>query len=123
MKISIKDILKFTVPTYLSLDYEDLDILTNYDAEFSALKDSGNNGGGGGGGGGQQQGKTKQGFSAGSGLRSIAEGSSNAANDAVNNQDAAGHQAAYVAKNTLAQAAAGVNETQDLTIIYLIEIE
>lgn len=51
----------------------------------------------------------KQGFSAGSGLRSIAEGSFNSASDALNNQDAAGHQAAFVAKNTLAQAAAGVS--------------
>jgi len=53
-------------------------------------------------------GKRKPGLSVGSSLRSIAEGSSNTAKDAVNNQDAAGYQAAYVAKNTLAQSAAGV---------------
>lgn len=78
--------------------------MTNYDGDFGALSQDGN---------GQQdqsqQGNGKQGLSAGSGLRSIAEGSFNAASDAVNNQDAAGYQAAYVAKNTLAQSAAGVN--------------
>lgn len=47
----------------------------------------------------------KAGFSAGSGLRSIAQGSADQANNAVLNQHAAANQAAYVAKNTLAQAA------------------
>lgn len=54
----------------------------------------------GGGSGGQ-----KNGFSAGSGLRSIAQGSADQASNAVLNQHAAANQAAYVAKNTLAQAA------------------
>ena len=39
------------------------------------------------------------------GLRSIAKGSADQANSAVASQNAAGRQAAYVAKNTLAQAA------------------
>lgn len=53
--------------------------------------------------GGTQQ--KKAGFSQGSGLRSIAQGSADQANNAVLNQHAAANQAAYVAKNTLAQAA------------------
>lgn len=73
--------------------------MTNYDVQFAAIAQANAPGGQ----------KIKQGFSAGSGLRSIAEGSSNAANDAVNNQEVAGHQAAYVAKNTLAQSAAAVS--------------
>lgn len=63
-------------------------------------------------GGGSQAGgggDRKVGYSAGSGLRSIAQGSAEQANTAVLNQDAAGHQAAYVAKNTLAQAANAVS--------------
>lgn len=47
----------------------------------------------------------KKGYSAGSGLRSIAQGSADQASSAVNSQHAAGKQAAYVAKNQLAQAA------------------
>lgn len=47
----------------------------------------------------------KAGFSAGSGLRSIAQGSADQASSAVSNQQAAAKQAAYVAQNTLAQAA------------------
>lgn len=47
----------------------------------------------------------KAGYSQGSGLRSIAQGSADQANNAVLNQHAAANQAAYVAKNTLAQAA------------------
>lgn len=47
----------------------------------------------------------KNGYSQGSGLRSIAQGSADQANNAVLNQHAAANQAAYVAKNTLAQAA------------------
>ncbi|XP_011186152.1 uncharacterized protein LOC105214423 [Zeugodacus cucurbitae] len=54
---------------------------------------------GGGGGGG------KSGYSIGSGLRSIAQGSANQAYTAVANQHAAAKQAAFIAKNTLAQAA------------------
>lgn len=88
----------FTGPLLETWSYEDLDILTNYDVQFAAVA-QGNAPGK----------KIKQGFSSGSGLRSIAEGSSNAANDAVNNQEVAGHQAAYVAKNTLAQSAAAVS--------------
>ena len=49
---------------------------------------------------------SKSGFSTGSGLRSIAQGSADQASSAVNNQHAAAKQAAYVAQNTLAQAAA-----------------
>lgn len=47
----------------------------------------------------------KKGYSAGSGLRSIAQGSADQASSAVNSQHAAGKQAAYVAKNQLAQSA------------------
>lgn len=59
-----------------------------------------------GGGGGK-----KTGYSAGSGLRSIAQGSADQANTAVANQHAAAKQAAYVAKNTLAQSAAQASAT------------
>lgn len=59
--------------------------------------------------GGTQQ--KKAGFSQGSGLRSIAQGSADQANNAVLNQHAAANQAAYVAKNTLAQAANQVRQT------------
>ncbi|EFA11524.2 glycine, alanine and asparagine-rich protein isoform X2 [Tribolium castaneum] len=86
----------------LAQEYEELELYNNYD-EYGPLTDAA--------GGGGSKGQTKLGFSAGSGLRSIAEGSFNSANDAVNNQDAAGHQAAFVAKNTLAQAAAGASAT------------
>lgn len=47
----------------------------------------------------------KPGYSSGSGLRSIAQGSANQASSAVSNQHAAAKQASYVAQNTLAQAA------------------
>jgi len=53
-------------------------------------------------------GQEKLGFSAESELRCIAERSSKSTNNSVNNQDAARHQAAFVAKNKLAQAAAEV---------------
>lgn len=53
----------------------------------------------------------KTGYSAGSGLRSIAQGSADQANTAVANQHAAAKQAAYVAKNTLAQSAAQASAT------------
>lgn len=75
----------------------------------SGGKGKGGKGGmGGGGGGGGQGGGGKIGYSAGSGLRSIAQGSADQANNAVLNQHIAAQQAAYVAKNTLAQSAAGV---------------
>lgn len=64
-------------------------------------------------GGTQQQ---KAGFSQGSGLRSIAQGSADQANNAVLNQHAAANQAAYVAKNTLAQAANQVQKSQILVL-------
>lgn len=51
----------------------------------------------------------KAGFSAGSGLKTIAQGSAHQANNAVANQHAAARQAAFVAKSSLAQAAVGVN--------------
>lgn len=47
----------------------------------------------------------KNGYSSGSGLRSIAQGSANQAQSIVTNQHIAANQAAYVAKNTLAQHA------------------
>ncbi|XP_018328641.1 mediator of RNA polymerase II transcription subunit 15-like isoform X1 [Agrilus planipennis] len=47
----------------------------------------------------------KQGYSQGAGLRAIAQGSADQASIAVQNQKSAAEQAAYVAKNTLAQAA------------------
>lgn len=88
-------------------EYDDIDILTNYDVQFASYTEGGSNGGNNNNNNAPQP-TQKQGFSQGSSLRSIAEGSSSAANMAVNNQDAAGHQAAYVAKNTLAQSAAAV---------------
>ncbi|EDW68571.1 antifreeze protein Maxi [Drosophila virilis] len=48
---------------------------------------------------------SKPGYSIGSGLRSIAQGSADQAYTAVANQHAAAKQAAFIAKNTLAQAA------------------
>lgn len=92
------------VPTYYTQEYEDLEQYNNYDGEYVAVSDNGASATNS-----HHAHPAKIGFSAGSGLRSIAEGSFNSANDAVNNQDAAGHQAAFVAKNTLAQAAAGVS--------------
>ncbi|XP_047537537.1 tol-Pal system protein TolA-like isoform X1 [Vanessa atalanta] len=53
----------------------------------------------------------KKGFSQGSGLRTIAVGSANQAKTALGNQQAAAYQAAYVAKNTLAQSAAQSSAT------------
>jgi DnaJ-class molecular chaperone len=96
--------MNLSVPSGFTQEYEELELYNNYD-EYGALADAAGGGGGG-------KGQPKLGFSAGSGLRSIAEGSFNSANDAVNNQDAAGHQAAFVAKNTLAQAAAGVSNAK-----------
>lgn len=49
--------------------------------------------------------KSKAGYSLGSGLRSIAQGSANQAYSAVASQHAAAKQAAFLAKNSLAQAA------------------
>lgn len=49
--------------------------------------------------------EANKGFSVGSGLRSIAQGSADQANSAVLNQLAAAQQAAYVAQTTLAQSA------------------
>lgn len=69
--------------------------------ESISLDDGGHGGFGGGGGGGK-------GFSAGSGLKTIAQGSAEQANSAVANQHAAARQAAFAAKSTLAQAAVGV---------------
>ncbi|KAK4871615.1 hypothetical protein RN001_015739 [Aquatica leii] len=79
--------------------------LASYNSAFTAQlskgksgpSDSGDNG--------------KLGYSAGSGLRSIAQGSAEQAHTATQNQEAAGHQAAYVAKNTLAQAANAASAT------------
>ncbi|XP_055378127.1 uncharacterized protein LOC129609905 isoform X1 [Condylostylus longicornis] len=54
---------------------------------------------------------SKNGYSAGTGLRVIAQGSADQANTAVVNQAAAAKQAAYLAQNTLAQAAAAAATT------------
>ncbi|CAF4840633.1 unnamed protein product [Pieris macdunnoughi] len=54
---------------------------------------------------------SKKGFSRGSGLRTIAIGSANQAKTALGNQQAAAYQAAYVAKNTLAQSASQSSAT------------
>lgn len=54
---------------------------------------------------------SKKGFSRGSGLRTIAVGSANQAKTALGNQAAAAYQAAYVAKNTLAQSASQASAT------------
>lgn len=59
----------------------------------------------------------KPGFSAGSGLRSIAQGSADQASSAVSNQHAAAKQAAYVAQNTLAQAASQAAATAQVNNI------
>lgn len=56
-------------------------------------------------------GSAKKGYSSGSGLRTIAVGSANQAKTALGNQVAAAYQAAYVAKNTLAQSAAQASAT------------
>ncbi|XP_026332113.1 uncharacterized protein LOC113239356 [Hyposmocoma kahamanoa] len=56
-------------------------------------------------------GDSKKGYSRGSGLRTIAVGSANQAKTALGNQAAAAYQAAYVAKNTLAQSAAQASAT------------
>lgn len=50
-----------------------------------------------------------KGFSAGSGLKTIAQGSAEQASNAVVNQHAAARQAAFAAKSSLAQAAIGVS--------------
>lgn len=77
----------------------------SYDYDY----DSGNAAAGGGFSGGSYESGSnsyapaKSGYSAGSGLRSIAQGSADQAGSAVANQHAAANQAAYVAKNTLAQ--------------------
>lgn len=60
----------------------------------------------------------KPGFSAGSGLRSIAQGSADQASSAVSNQHAAAKQAAYVAQNTLAQAASQAAATAQVSAIF-----
>lgn len=51
----------------------------------------------------------KNGYSIGSGLKSIAEGSAQLANDAVANQHTAARQAAFEAHNTHAQNAINVS--------------
>lgn len=57
---------------------------------------------------GSHTGHQKNGLSVGSGLRSTAQGAADQASNAVINQHAAAKQAAYVAKNTLAQSAGQV---------------
>lgn len=111
------------VPADSNQPYDDVNVLSNFDIEYhSDIK----TGAGGSSASSVQAastgGKKKQGLSVGSSLRSIAEGSSNTAKDAVNNQDAAGYQAAYVAKNTLAQSAAGVRNYTLITDFFLFII-
>ncbi|XP_061379929.1 tol-Pal system protein TolA-like isoform X1 [Danaus plexippus] len=72
---------------------------SHYDSYIQDVKAAANGGGG------------KKGFSRGSGLRTIAVGSANQAKTALGNQQAAAYQAAYVAKNTLAQSAAQSSAT------------
>lgn len=60
--------------------------------------------------------KKPTGYSAGSGLRSIAQGSADQASSAVSNQHAAAKQAAYVAQNTLAQAASQAAATAQVSV-------
>lgn len=62
-----------------------------------------------GGGGHEDFGGGKIPFSAGSGLKTIAQGSAQQASNAVANQHTAARQAAFVAKSSLAQAAVGVS--------------
>lgn len=59
----------------------------------------------------------KNGYSTGSGLRSIAQGSADQASSAVSNQHAAAKQASYVAQNTLAQAAAQAAATAQVSAV------
>lgn len=76
--------------------------------ESISLDDGGHGGFGGGGGG--------KGFSAGSGLKNIAQGSAEQANSAVANQHTAARQAAFAAKSSLAQAAVGVSLKRDASV-------
>jgi Protein of unknown function (DUF745) len=62
-------------------------------------------------------GGSAKGYSAGSGLRSIAQGSADQASSAVENQHAAAKQAAFVAKNTLAQAASQAAATAQAALV------
>jgi hypothetical protein len=55
--------------------------------------------------------RNRQGFSIGSGLVSIAQGAADQANTAIQNQQEAGGQAAFQAKNSLAQNAAAAAAT------------
>lgn len=74
-------------------------------------------------GGGGSGGHGGQGFSAGSGLRAIAQGSADQANSAVTSQHSAARQAAFTAKSSLAQAAIGVSfhiNTQYLVYVILL---
>ena len=80
----------------------------SYDYDYDSGNAAGASAGGNFGGssyesGGSSYTPSKSGYSAGSGLRSIAQGSADQAGSAVANQHAAANQAAYVAKNTLAQ--------------------
>ncbi|EDV39980.1 uncharacterized protein Dana_GF24190 [Drosophila ananassae] len=68
-------------------------------------------------GGGGGSGKGSAGYSIGSGLRSIAQGSADQAYSAVANQHAAAKQAAYIAQNTLAQAASQAAATAQAALV------
>lgn len=90
----------------------DNDVSAGGHYETLSIGDGGHGGFGGGGG---------KGFSAGSGLKTIAQGSAEQANNAVVNQHAAARQAAFAAKSNLAQAALGVS-LPDNKIISVEEI-
>ncbi|GJQ87888.1 hypothetical protein Trydic_g1157 [Trypoxylus dichotomus] len=87
----------------------DNDVSAGTHLETIALIDAAGHGGYGGGG--------KIGFSVGSGLKAIALGSAEQANTAVVNQHTAARQAAFAAKSTLAQAAAGAAATAQAALV------
>ncbi|XP_017008109.2 uncharacterized protein CG45076 [Drosophila takahashii] len=95
-------VIEHEVPpyTYEAINHDEFEPakvkLSHYEASSDYIAHHLHNGGGGGGGG----------YLADNGLRSIAKGSADQALSAVASQNAAGKQASYVAKSTLAQAAA-----------------
>lgn len=75
------------------------DHITAEAGHFESFSGYSSHGGGGG-----------HGYSVGSGLKNIAQGSAEQANNAVVNQHSAARQAAFVAKSTLAQTALAVSK-------------
>ncbi|XP_017123799.1 uncharacterized protein LOC108143785 [Drosophila elegans] len=94
-------VIEHEVPpyTYEAINHDEFEPakvkLSHFEASSDYIVHTLHNGGGGGGG-----------YLADNGLRSIAKGSADQALSAVASQNAAGKQASYVAKSTLAQAAA-----------------